>query len=44
LYQPRFLFVTRGQINGFAPATMNGATDRYANIEHWMIRLGKRNK
>lgn len=44
LYQPSFLFVTRGQINGFEPSAINSATNRYANIENWMIRVGKANK
>jgi peptide/nickel transport system substrate-binding protein len=44
LYQPNFLFVTRGQINGFDPEAINSSTARYSNIENWMIRLGKANK
>jgi len=44
LYQPSFLFVSRGDISGFDPASLNSATNRYANIEDWMIRLGKANK
>jgi peptide/nickel transport system substrate-binding protein len=44
LYQPSFLFVTRGEINGFDPATLPAATSRYTNVENWMVRLGKANK
>lgn len=38
LYQPRFLYITRGSLSGFAPKTLNSATDRFANVENWMIR------
>jgi peptide/nickel transport system substrate-binding protein len=37
LYQPRFLYISRGNIFGFDPHSMNTGTDRYANIENWMI-------
>lgn len=37
LYQPRFLYITRGQVFGFDPHSMNTGTDRYANVENWMI-------
>ncbi len=38
LYQPRYLYVTRETIYGFNPTAMNVPTDRYANVENWMIR------
>ncbi|HSX46639.1 MAG TPA: peptide ABC transporter substrate-binding protein [Patescibacteria group bacterium] len=38
LYQPRFLYVTRGQLFGFNNTSLNTAADRFANIENWMIR------
>ncbi len=38
LYQPRFLYVVRGQLTGFTPKTINGAADRFANVENWMVR------
>jgi peptide/nickel transport system substrate-binding protein len=37
LYQPRFLYITRGQIFNFKPISMVGGPDRYANVENWMI-------
>jgi peptide/nickel transport system substrate-binding protein len=37
LYQPRFLYISRGQIFGYDPHSMNSGTDRYANVENWMI-------
>lgn len=38
LYQPRFLFVTRGDVSNFSPTSINLAADRYANVNNWMIR------
>jgi peptide/nickel transport system substrate-binding protein len=37
LYQPRYLYITRGTIHGFDPRVINGASDRYANVENWKI-------
>lgn len=41
LYQPRYLYVTRDTVHGFDPTTMNATTDRYSNVENWMIRQEK---
>lgn len=41
LYQPRYLYVTRGALYGFDSKVMNTATDRYTNVQNWMIREGK---
>ena len=41
LYQPRFLYLTRGQIYGFEPTIMNKDINRYANVNNWMIRETK---
>lgn len=38
LYQPRFLYITHGQLFGFTPKTINSAADRFSNVENWMIR------
>lgn len=38
LYQPRFLYITHGQLFGFTPKTINSAADRFANVENWMVR------
>lgn len=43
LYQPRYLYVTRGSLYGFEPTTINSATDRFANVNNWMIREEKAN-
>lgn len=44
LYQPRFLYVTRGDVYGFNPKLMNSAVDRYANVHNWMIREVRANR
>ncbi len=44
LYQPRFLYVTRGTLFNFEPKVMNSATDRYNNVVNWMIRQAKTDK
>ena len=38
LYQPTFLYVTRGKVFNFEPSSLNGITNRYGNVENWMIR------
>ncbi len=38
LYQPRFLYITRGKVYGLDPTVVNTATDRYANVQNWQIR------
>jgi peptide/nickel transport system substrate-binding protein len=38
LYQPRYLYITRGAIHGFNPHAINSASDRYANVSNWKIR------
>jgi peptide/nickel transport system substrate-binding protein len=43
LYQPRYLYVTNGDVNGFRPRMINSNIDRYANVEQWMIKLGRVN-
>ncbi len=41
LYQPRILYLTRTPITNFEPRTLNAPSERYANVENWMIRVGK---
>ena len=41
LYQPRFLYVTRGQLFKFNPSVINIGADRFANVENWMINQQK---
>ncbi len=44
LYQPRFLYVTRGQVFGLNPQVLNTGTDRYNTVDEWMIRQAKANR
>lgn len=44
LYQPRYLYVVHSKIYGFDMKTMNDATDRYSNVQDWMIRATKVSK
>lgn len=41
LYQPRYLYVTNHQVNGLAPTVMNDPTQRYADVQNWMIRQAR---
>lgn len=41
LYQPRFLYITSVPVAGFNPTTMNSGTDRFTNVQNWMIRERK---
>ena len=38
LYQPRFLYITRGKLFGFNPSMVNTDTDRLANVANWEIQ------
>lgn len=40
LHQPRFLYITRGELYGFKAKTINTAADRFNDVEHWMVRQG----
>ncbi len=41
LYQPRFLYVVREPLANFNPTRMNTGTDRYNEVNQWMIRETK---
>lgn len=41
LYQPRSLYIVRGNVFGLEPHSVNSATDRFANVNQWMIRRVK---
>lgn len=41
LYQPRFLYLTHGKLFNFNPHGLASSTDRYANVNNWMIREEK---
>lgn len=38
LYQPRFLYIAHQTVAGLTEHTINTPTDRYSNVENWMIR------
>jgi peptide/nickel transport system substrate-binding protein len=38
LYQPNYLYITRGQVFNYERRSANTAADRYYNVENWMIR------
>jgi peptide/nickel transport system substrate-binding protein len=38
LYQPRFLYITRGTIYGLNPESMTTRVERFVNVHNWMIR------
>ncbi len=44
LYQPRYLYVSRGRVHGLDQPELNSPINRYSNLENWMIRLGKATK
>ncbi|MEK7603072.1 MAG: peptide ABC transporter substrate-binding protein [Patescibacteria group bacterium] len=41
LYQPRLIWVSRGEVHQFNLQVINGASDRYNNVHNWMIREAK---
>lgn len=43
LYQPNFLYVTRGPVFNYERKSMNTPTDRYFNVNDWMIRQSRQN-
>lgn len=42
LYQPRLLYVVRPPLYGFDSKSANSAADRFADVEKWMVREGRR--
>ncbi|HVC36456.1 MAG TPA: ABC transporter substrate-binding protein [Candidatus Dormibacteraeota bacterium] len=41
LYQPRYLYLTHGTVYGLTDHSLNTPTDRFNNVENWMIRSAK---
>jgi peptide/nickel transport system substrate-binding protein len=41
LYQPRFLYLTNGPVNGLTNGTLNTPTDRFDNVQNWEISQAK---
>lgn len=44
LYQPRYLYVSRGNITNFNPRSINSGADRFNNVVNWMIREQKQSQ
>ncbi len=38
MYQPNFLYITRGPVFGYERKALNSAADRFYNVDEWMIR------
>lgn len=38
LYQPNFVYITRGPVFGYNRKADNSASDRFYNVENWMVR------
>lgn len=38
LYQPNFLYVSRGEVFNYNDTQINGSADRFNNVNNWMIR------
>lgn len=38
LYQPNFLYITRGPVFGFDRKALNSTADRFYNVDNWMVR------
>jgi peptide/nickel transport system substrate-binding protein len=41
LYQPRYLYLTRGEVFGLKEHAVNTGVDRLANVDDWMIRTAR---
>lgn len=41
LYQPRYLYVTRGALYGLTTHAINNSTDRFDNVQNWEVRTAK---
>jgi len=41
LYQPRFLYLTNQKVYGLDQSTINVGTDRFNNVQNWMIRTAE---
>lgn len=42
LYQPRFLYITRGPVYGLSEHPINNEVERFKNVHEWMIRSERR--
>lgn len=42
MYQPRFLYMTRGTVYGLTEHPINTDADRFANVQDWQIRQARK--
>jgi peptide/nickel transport system substrate-binding protein len=38
LYEPRFMYITHGPVYGLTEHAINAETERFTNVQNWMIR------
>jgi peptide/nickel transport system substrate-binding protein len=43
LYQPNYVYITRGPVSGYDRKVDTRLTDRYSNVSEWMIRQQRKN-
>lgn len=41
LYQPRFLFISRGALENYPKGQFNGPSDRFYSVDRWQVRREK---
>lgn len=41
LYQPRYLYITHGEVYGLTSHSINGGVNRLVNVDKWMIHTGR---
>ncbi|HSX35623.1 MAG TPA: peptide ABC transporter substrate-binding protein [Patescibacteria group bacterium] len=42
MYQPRFLYITHGQVYGLGQGAINTDTDRFSNVQNWETREARK--
>jgi peptide/nickel transport system substrate-binding protein len=43
LYQPNYLYITRGPVFNYERGSLNNTADRFYNVNQWMVRQKKQN-
>jgi hypothetical protein len=38
LYQPNYLYISRGEVFNFQNKSLNAGADRFYNVNSWMVR------
>lgn len=41
LYQPRYIYLTHGKVYGLNDHSLNSGTDRFTNVQNWMVHTAK---